>query len=58
VEKKATANKPKPKPIKIDDFDEDLMVNTISKQIDSIRKHLFRVFFTRISTLFKYICCS
>jgi hypothetical protein len=24
VEKKATANKPKPKPIKIDDFDEDL----------------------------------
>jgi hypothetical protein len=32
VEKKATANKPKPKPIKID-FDEDLMVNTISKQI-------------------------
>jgi hypothetical protein len=23
VEKKATANKPKPKPIKIDDFDED-----------------------------------
>jgi hypothetical protein len=23
----------KPKPIKIDDFDEDLMVNTISKQI-------------------------
>jgi hypothetical protein len=26
--------KPKPKPIKIDDFDEDLMVNTISKQID------------------------
>jgi hypothetical protein len=30
VEKKATANKPKPKPIKID-FDEDLMVNTISK---------------------------
>jgi hypothetical protein len=31
VEKKATANKPKPKPIKIDDFDEDLMVNTISK---------------------------
>jgi hypothetical protein len=23
-EKKATANKPKPKPIKIDDFDEDL----------------------------------
>jgi hypothetical protein len=33
VEKKATANKPKPKPIKIDDF-EDLMVNTISKQID------------------------
>jgi hypothetical protein len=24
----------KPKPIKIDDFDEDLMVNTISKQMD------------------------
>jgi hypothetical protein len=37
---KATANKPKPKPIKIDDFDEDLMVNTISKQIGlTIRKH-------------------
>jgi hypothetical protein len=37
---KRKANKPKPKPIKIDDFDEDLMVNTISKQIDnSIRKH-------------------
>jgi hypothetical protein len=42
---KATANKPKPKPIKIDDFDEDLMVNTISKQIGLIKNTLFRVFF-------------
>jgi hypothetical protein len=32
--KESYCNKPKPKPIKIDDFDEDLMVNTISKQID------------------------
>jgi hypothetical protein len=31
--KKATANKPKPKPIKIDDLMKTWMVNTISKQI-------------------------
>jgi hypothetical protein len=45
VEKKATANKPKP--IKIDDFDEDLMVNTISKTnwINQLKTLFFRVFF-------------
>jgi hypothetical protein len=51
VEKKATANKPKPKPIKIDDFDEDLMVNTISKTnwINQLKNTL--VFFVSIFNL-------
>jgi hypothetical protein len=51
--KKATANKPKPKPIKIDDFDEDLDGKYYIKTnwINQLKTLFFRVFFFSITTL-------
>jgi hypothetical protein len=46
--KKNTANKPKPKPIKIDDLMKTWMVNTISKTnwINQLKTLFFRCFFS------------
>jgi hypothetical protein len=57
VEKKATANKPKPKPIKIDDFDEDFDGKYYIKQIGLTNKKtlFFRCFFVSILTSFKLV---
>jgi hypothetical protein len=54
--KKATANKPKPKPLKLMILMKTWMVNTISKQIGLIKNTLFRVFFFKnINPRLKYL---